>query len=305
MVAMMSDESVLKKYLLGDLPPEERVRVEHDYFADPEHFEELVGVENDLIDSYVRGTLSDSQRQQFEQHYANRPERRTRIDFAMALSQAAQQQRESIAARTASPWSSLRSYFRIQPPQLQRALVSTALLLIGVLLWLQNYRLRRDLQMAQVTTNELRLQQDLLRKQIEQIGALGQKAPQSDLESQVTQIEPPADLTLRLNAVVRGSGASQGDLVIPENRPWIRLEMVLERDEFRTYDAVVMPPEQDREILRGRALSGHSIGGSAVVSWRFQSYLIQSGDYVVKLRGQTAAGKLEDVHSYSFRVARK
>ena len=64
---------------------EERTRFEDVYFADAEHFEELVGMENDLIDSYIWGTLSDSERQQFQQCYANRPDRRARIDFATAL----------------------------------------------------------------------------------------------------------------------------------------------------------------------------------------------------------------------------
>lgn len=300
----MSDESVMKKYLLGDLSAEERTRVEDEYFADTDRFEELVGVENDLIDSYVRGTLSDSERRQFEEHYANLPERRARIDFAKALSQAAPKEKESIAAHKASPWRLFQSYFQISRPQLQWALVSAAVLLVGVLLGLQNYRLRRELQGAQASANQLRRQQDALRKQIAKPGVQSQQAPESEQGNQVARLEPPADLTFRLGPHERGA-VGQGDLVIPQNRPSVRLEMVLERDEYETYEAVLLPPDQKKEVLRGNALRSHSIGGRAVVSWRFQSNSIQSGDYVVRLNGKTAAGTEENVESYSLRVVHK
>ena len=76
--------------------------------------------------------------------------------------------------------------------------------------------------------------------------------------------------------------------------------MELERDEYKTYEAVLMPPEQNREILRGRVLQSHSIGGRSVVSWRLRSNLIQSGDYIVRLTGDRAGGSLENVESSQF-----
>lgn len=304
MVPAMTNESLMRKYLLGDLPEEERTRIEDEYFADAERFEELVGVENDLIDSYVRGTMSDSERRQFEQCYANRPDRRARVDFATALSQAALQETKSIAAHKTSPWRSVQSYFKIQRPQLHWALASAAVLLVGILLGLQNYRLRRELQGAQANANQLRLQQDTLRKQQEGLGVQRQHAPESEQSGQLAQLEPPVDLTFRLGSLVRGT-VGQRDLVIPQNRPWVRLEMELERDEYKTYEAVLMPPEQNREILRGKELQSHSIGGRSVVSWRLRSKSIQSGDYIVRLRGESTGGDLENVASYSFRAVRE
>lgn len=300
----MPNESLMRKYLLGDLPKEERTRIEDEYFTHAGRFEELVGVENDLIDSYVRGTLSDSERQQFEHHYANRPDRRARIDFATALSQVALRERDSTAAPKAPPWRSLQAYFKIPRPQLRWALVSAAVLLGGVLLGLQNYRLRRELQGAQANTNQLRLQQDTLRKQVEDLSAQRQHAPEGEQSGQLAQLEPPADLTFRLVPGVRGA-VGEADLVIPPNRPWVRLEMVLERDEYKIYEAVLMPPEQSKEILRAKLLHSHSLGGSIVVSWRFRSDSIQSGDYIVRLTGEAATGKLENVESYRFRAVRK
>jgi type II secretory pathway pseudopilin PulG len=301
----MTNESLMRKYLLGDLPANERTRIEGEYFADFDLFEELVGAENDLIDSYVRGSLSDSEKRQFEQQYGKRPERRARIAFAKALSEAVHTERESITAIKTSSRGSFLSYFQLPRPQLQWALASAAVVLVGAVLALQNYRLRGELQEAQANTNQSRQQQDALRRQIAELGAQRQPVPESERGSQIARLEPLADLPFTLvPGVSRGSATGLKDLVVPHNSAWVRLEMVLDRDEFKTYEAVIQTAE-GKEVVRGKALRSQLIGGSAVVAWRFPSLSIHSGDYVVQLMGKTATGGLEGVESYGFRVVRK
>ena len=48
------DEILMRRYLLGSLPQDERTSLEGGYLADAGLFEELVAAENDLIDYYVR-----------------------------------------------------------------------------------------------------------------------------------------------------------------------------------------------------------------------------------------------------------
>src|SRR5436305_13874038 len=110
MVPTMPNENLMKRYLLNDLSAEERTRLEDDYFVDAIRFEELVGIENDLIDSYVRGALSDSERWHFEEHYADRPERRARIDFAKALAHATAHEGEAVSPQKGAPRASLRAF---------------------------------------------------------------------------------------------------------------------------------------------------------------------------------------------------
>jgi anti-sigma-K factor RskA len=64
-----SDETLMRRYLLGDLPQEERGSIEDRYLADDEVFEALVATENDLIDAYARGGLADDERRKFEAEY--------------------------------------------------------------------------------------------------------------------------------------------------------------------------------------------------------------------------------------------
>jgi len=80
-----SDETLLVRYLLGDLPDEDQVRVEARAFADREYFRLIEAVEADLVDAYVRGELSGSERRHFENRFLASAERREKIEFAKAL----------------------------------------------------------------------------------------------------------------------------------------------------------------------------------------------------------------------------
>jgi len=85
----LSDESgrhpELVKYLLGELPEEERDRLESEYLANPQLHEQLLATEDELIYAYVRGQLSFDRRASFERLFLESEDRRSRLDFARAL----------------------------------------------------------------------------------------------------------------------------------------------------------------------------------------------------------------------------
>jgi hypothetical protein len=79
------NEDLLARYLLGELTEEEQVRVEEQAFSDPETLAQMLAVENDLVDEYVRGELPDEARRRFELKFLNSAERRQKIEFAGTL----------------------------------------------------------------------------------------------------------------------------------------------------------------------------------------------------------------------------
>src|SRR5262245_46756820 len=79
------DENLVVRYLLGQLPEEEQLRLEERAFSDQEYLQNVLAVERDLIDEYVRGELSGSERRQFEKLFLASPERRRKVEFARAL----------------------------------------------------------------------------------------------------------------------------------------------------------------------------------------------------------------------------
>ena len=88
------NEGLIVRYLLGDLPEEEQARVEDRAFADADYMNALEASEADLIDTYVRGGLSQSERRAFERRFLTSTNRRSKVEFAKALARARAQGRK-------------------------------------------------------------------------------------------------------------------------------------------------------------------------------------------------------------------
>ena len=85
---MTSDEqrrTLMTRYLLGQVSPQEQDDIEKRYFYDDQVFEDVVAAENEMIDSYVHGRLGATEKNQFETHFLSTPERRERLSFAQSL----------------------------------------------------------------------------------------------------------------------------------------------------------------------------------------------------------------------------
>ena len=303
-------EILMRRYLLGDLSQEERVRVEGDYLADPSVFEELLAAENDLIDAYVRGNLSRDETQKFEEVYVKSPKRRERVEFARALRQVYSSPQEPLLDE-ASPWRKVWAMLSMTPRMPQWALAAAAVVIVAFGSWLivQNQRLRADLQQALAGQADLRRETDSLR---ENIAEFKQKAeeqtrearPRNDVASVAVPIKSVFSFRLGSGVVSRSPEAQENTLTVRPTVATLQLQLVLERDEYKTYEGVLMTAER-KQVAREETLKSHMIRGEAEVDWRLPANNIPSGDYIIQLNGRTATGSLEDVASYSFRVLRQ
>lgn len=79
------DTTRITRYLLGQLPPEERDRTEEGLLKDRELFELAESVEDDLVDRYARNELADDERRRFERHMLTSARIRQRLEVARAL----------------------------------------------------------------------------------------------------------------------------------------------------------------------------------------------------------------------------
>lgn len=80
-----TDESVIRRYLLGELPEQEQTAVEARYFLDDAFFEQLVAAEKELIGRYVRGELSSEDHERFQRRYLTVGYRRKMVESAKEL----------------------------------------------------------------------------------------------------------------------------------------------------------------------------------------------------------------------------
>ena len=75
----------MRSYLLGVLDGDLKTQLEEQILCKPETYEELLLAEEDLIDQYVAGGLSELERQQFETHFLITAERQKNLRFGRLL----------------------------------------------------------------------------------------------------------------------------------------------------------------------------------------------------------------------------
>jgi len=80
-----ADKQGIRSYLLGVLDEDRKTQLEEQILTAPEAYEELLLVEEELIDQYVAGGLSELERQQFETHFLITAERQKDLRFGQLL----------------------------------------------------------------------------------------------------------------------------------------------------------------------------------------------------------------------------
>jgi hypothetical protein len=76
---------LIRRYLLGELAEAEQAAFERELLRDRGKFDQVCAVENELVDSYVRGEMSLADRERFEAHYLASPLNRERVAIAQAF----------------------------------------------------------------------------------------------------------------------------------------------------------------------------------------------------------------------------
>src|SRR5690348_11642157 len=74
-----NDEQRIKSYLLGGLVQEEMRELEERLLREEEFANQVLLIEDELIEDYTLGELSDKERQQFEKYFLTTPRRRRKL----------------------------------------------------------------------------------------------------------------------------------------------------------------------------------------------------------------------------------
>lgn len=315
------EEKQITQYFLGDLPEEEKIRLEERFFTDDQCFERVLAIEDDLIDTYVRDELSPSERQRFERHFLASPRRRQRVEFARALMGTVSQVSLADApamARTESTswWQILLAWPRPQKLATKFLMATAALLVVlgGLGLIVETMRLRRRLERVQTERQTLwRQEQEWQRQLAEQRTRGNELAAQlrherdraARLQKELARPEPPFVVSfVLLPGLVRDTEAPKR-LAIPPSAQSLRLQMDLEGDEgYKHYRAMLRTADGDEIWSQGRLRAQPTGSGKAVVL-KLSPRLFQTGDYIVTLQGVTTNGEFDEVGDYYFSVVKR
>jgi hypothetical protein len=272
---MTKKQDVLERYLLGEVTDDERAEIEQGYFADDGLFDQLVDAENDLVDSYVQGTLPPAERKRFEQRFLASSSGIGRVEFARAL-------QRKIAARSGRKTVSLR----------QLAMAASVAIVVLAAGWMTLSLQRRH----QPPITESRPQAPPRQRAI----------PPTPVQAQTQtsplrrQQAPAALITVLLTPGGTRESEAATPLVLRPAPQWVRVELVLENDRYDSYAAELQDVE-GRVLWKEESLRARTAPSGRTVAVSVPAKLLPPGDYVVVLQG-IRRGKASEINNYTFTV---
>ena len=301
---------------MGDLSEEELAAVEDRAFSDEDYLQEILAVENDLIDEYVRGELSGASQRQFESRFITSAERRNKIEFARALVQVTPRKAQAPAIP------SLREVFneflaRLNP-FVKLSMAAAAVVIVAGFLWLllESTRLRSEI-------NALRSEQQARSNQIKELESRSQELaarvesesqkPESGVTPESTpQIErvdkPTTGATVAALLLVPGlprSSATRPKLVLEPNASLARLQVGIEPgDEYKSY-RVEVRTRAGQEVWTQNGLRAFRTRQGRSVVVNIPARLLETGEFEVALKGLGSTGTSETLGYYYFDVLKR
>lgn len=266
----------LRLYLLGLLPPERQPPLEERLLTDAAFYAELLIVEDELIDDYLRGEFTARERDGFESHFMNAPERQQQVRFAGAFKNyvAAQgafnnsaasiesspelEQKVESGKQSGGSGGNIFSRLRMRRPALAFSLAAVVLVLVCGVSWLAVRNLRPR-ETGQVLT-----------------------------------------VLLTPGGATRSGGDAQ-QVSVPTGTDALRLRLRLTADEFQSYRATLLNAE-GATISTAENLKPEQSDGGQVVVLSVPARNAPPGEYQLRLNGVYADGRAESADNYRFTI---
>ena len=291
------DTERLHRYLLGSLSAAEGDAVEAAYLAGDDAFRRLLAAEEELIDAYVAGALSETDRRRFEEHFLASPARRERVAFARALARLPPAETSSAAA-TQAP-----APTRPRPRHLAWAGLAAALMLAllgSAGLLIRSRALSTELARAraeqEAAAERSRLADRRTAELLTQVGRLSEELAQ-------TRSTAAGAVVVAVLAPGLEREGARPSLRLPPRAETVRLRLLLEEDSHTRYAATLQTPDGD-VLASVRGLPSGPAAKGRAVDLALPAAVLADGTYVVELKGITRGGGTEGVASYQLRVLR-
>jgi hypothetical protein len=261
----IADREHLAAYLLGELPPEEQLRLEQEYFADDAAYEQLLAVEDELAYDCLQGRLSPERRARFETTIGATERGRRNLEFARALLEVLR------STRAAAP----------SPARYWVAGLAAAVITGVIPVWLA-------FRVASLTQESETLH-----------------ATQARLEQRIAALRSvPAVAPLETAFLLAPGQARGGDgparLQLSAEAGSVRFELVLPPGAASGDYVVSIRTSVGSEVWSGSAtVAGRTLAVS------LPAKLLGAGAYEVSLRRLTAGEQPSELATYSFRLTRK
>jgi len=269
----------MRSYLLGDVDETSRDDVELRLFTDKDYADRMSTAEDNLIDDYVFGGLSQSEREKFDANFLINDERQKKIRIAQAFEVYVGEKRQEPADSftTSERWHSSLLFL-----QRNKVLITCSAVII-VLLAVFVPKLKVPPPNSALT--ELNARRADLERQLEQLNRYDNNS------------QPALEAVLQ-SKLLREDSETQ-KLVVPKNTKLIRLKLQLPAGiRHERYGAIVQTVEGD-ELFKVNDLKTDTNGA---VVLKLTSGALPPGDYQIQLMGGTSLTVMRDVARYNLRI---
>ena len=315
-------EELAMRYLLRTLSEQEGELVEERYFSDDAEFEEMEIAEEELIDRYVRGELSQSDKAAFEKTLAAVPGLKERVHFArvfankLGATQTPLPQASGIREQDAEKVTWWNRYFGASSePRSARLLFAFGVLLVllgGVTLlvgWLQIRRQSTQLAAQQAALEqrqrELDKQAAELKAHADELAKGGQQlAPETPISSPSPQdATSPAIVSLILSPGASRSTKQSNTIRIRAGTSEVQLTLKLRDTDYPSYRATITKADRT-QVFSKVDLRPRVTNNGALLIFRVPVQHLSPADYIVTVYGGPPNAANESVDDYLFSVVK-
>lgn len=324
----LKNEAQIRRFLLGEMPEAERVAFEERFVAADDFFGQVLVAEDELIESYVRGTLAASEKTKFERGFLTAERRRARVAFTRAMIGKLTEDKEIAAVKktgTAAAASSVRDLITnlFKVPSLTFGAVSAILLtVLGGWFLIGNssdQEVARQSDPAPTATAETiqtnsnqftrsnqtnsadsNLKTPAANRTNANVSRQKNAAPNANANNQKTEPAAAVNPVLALFAGTVRSGGKTGELNLPVGAKTVSLQLNLESSDYKIYRAEIVN-EGGAVVARNNKLRA----ANSKIDFFVPAAKLARGDYIVKLFALNPQNETESVADYAFRVNRK
>jgi hypothetical protein len=296
------DEAVLRKYLLGDMSPEEQEEIELWLMSNEDAYCLLEAAEDDLIDDSFAGRLAPRDLDRFQTHFLVAPERQRKLQFSRSfrrvINAAAQPVRLEFPSRPG-----LLDFLRYRPAFVYATSALIVILLTGnVWSLLKVAELQRELGSVTSQVTELGRDRDDLKRQLEE-----SQAATLALQAAIPPPKPSAAPVLLAMNLVPGITRSSNEIptiTLTSNASSVRFSLALLDDNFTVYRVSLMNVDS-REIWTQSKVSPTAARDGKTIVLNVPAEVLSSGDFSFSLMGVPDSGTPESIARYYFRAVRQ
>jgi len=320
----IEDEHLIRQYLLGELSEEGQAKVQDRLLCDREFFDRLVAEENELMDDYLRGALTEEREERFKSYFLAAPERRQKLRFAKALKKRISEEAPSSPGIEESPRRKHLSWLKgMSLPRFAAWAVAALIFVVGAWVAIENARLRRQIDSARAAQAEwlerARQSERRLSDEKQSNRELAQeiergRSRSSKLEREVAILKQARKagragimgsvVSFALMPGLSREGDQSNQLEIPEGTGRVRLELYPEKVGHENYRAELRTREGNR-IWSGNGLKlRKTVLGDKVIA-DLPAAILAKGDYILMLRGVTGEKNQGRAGTYYFRVVKE